>query len=100
MDFAENSLVTLFYSGEVKVYDLKTNSLKSSGKIIEAVAKDEKQKPQLVATQRSLYITLPKTGELLKVETAKLTNSQKVKVSITPFRIAILGAEINRKGDD
>ena len=100
MDFAEGVLIALLHSGEVKIYDVKANTLKASGKIIDAVDKLDTQKPQLVATQRNLYVTLPKTGELLKVETAKLTNTQKIKVSNTPYRIAILGAEISRKGDD
>jgi hypothetical protein len=47
-----------------------------------------------------MYITLPKSGELLKVETAKLSNSQKIKVSNTPYRLTILGAEMNRKVEE
>jgi hypothetical protein len=100
MDFSENTLIALLHSGDVNIYDVKTNKLKTSGKIMDATATDEKQKPQLVATDRSLYVTLPKTGELLKVETSKLSNSQKIKVSGTPYRLIVLGAEMNRKGDD
>jgi hypothetical protein len=100
MDFAEKTLIALLHNGEVYIYDVKTNKLKTFGKIIDVVATDEKQKPQLVATDRNMYITLPKSGDLLKVETAKLTNNQKIKVSNTPFRLVILGAEMNRKGEE
>jgi hypothetical protein len=100
MDFAENTLVALLHSGSVRIYDLKTNTLKTSGNIINVVDKTETQKPQLVATKKYLYVTLPKTGEIQKVATANLSNSQKIKVSGTPYRIAILGAEMNRKGEE
>jgi hypothetical protein len=100
MDFSENTLVALLHNGNVNIYDVKTNKLKTSGKIMDATATDEKQKPQLVATDKSLYVTLPKTGEIMKIETGNLANIQKIKVSSTPYRITVLGAEMNRKGEE
>jgi hypothetical protein len=100
MDFSENTLITLLHSGNVNIYDVKTNKLKTSGKIMDATATYEKQKPQLVATDKSLYVTLPKTGEIMKIETGNLANIQKIKVSSTPYRITVLGAELNRKGEE
>lgn len=99
-DLAENHLIALLHSGEVQVYDLKTNMRKSASKIIDAVAKDDKQKPQMVATKKFIYVTMPKTGEILKIEVANLSNIQRVKVSNTPYRLTIMGYELNRKGDD
>jgi hypothetical protein len=93
VDYAGNNLIVLLHSGEVRIYDLKTNSLKTSGNVTGATAKDEKQKPQLEATTRYLYVTQPKTGELLVISTGNLSKISKVKVSATPYRLAILGFE-------
>ncbi|WP_353721628.1 hypothetical protein [Dyadobacter sp. 676] len=93
VDYAGNNLVVLLHSGEVRIYDLKTNSLKISGPVLGATAKDETQKPQLEATARYIYITQPKSGELLVVNTNNLSKKNAVKVSATPYRLAILGFE-------
>lgn len=95
IDYAGNQLIALFYSGEVKVYDLRTNSLIKSGSIIAPVAKDEKQKPQIEATSRFLYITQPKSGELYQVNLTDFGNIKKLKVSTTPYRLTVLGIESN-----
>ncbi|MDQ6478297.1 hypothetical protein [Dyadobacter sp. LHD-138] len=93
VDYAGNKLIALLHSGEVKIYDLKTNSLVKSGAVIGATAKDEKQKPQIEATSRFLYITQPKSGELLKVEVVDFSKINKIKVSATPYRLTVLGVE-------
>jgi hypothetical protein len=93
VDYAGNNVVVLLHSGELRIYDLKTNTLKTSGSVIGATAKDETQKPQLEATSRYVYITQPKSGELLVVSTGNLSKTSKMKVSATPYRLAILGFE-------
>lgn len=93
VDYAGNNVVVLLHSGELRIYDLKSNTLKISGSVIGATAKDETQKPQLEATSRYIYITQPKSGELLAVSTGNLSKISKVKVSATPYRLAILGFE-------
>ncbi|SEI44555.1 hypothetical protein SAMN05216327_101620 [Dyadobacter sp. SG02] len=93
VDFAGNNLVVLLHSGELRIYDLKTNALKINGSVTSATAKDETQKPQLEATSRYIYITQPKSGELLVVSTGNLAKISKMKVSATPYRLAILGFE-------
>ncbi len=100
VDYAERNLVTLTHSGELSIFDIKTNTRKASAKVIDLVAKDEKQKPQLVATSKYVYISSPKTGEILKIETANLSNVQRIKVSATPYRMTLFGYELSRKGDD
>lgn len=92
-DYAGNNLIAFFHSGEVKVFDLKTNAVKKSGNVIPAVAKEETQKPQIEATTKYLYITQPKSGELLQVDINDFANVKKVKVSATPYRLTILGIE-------
>lgn len=93
VDYAGNHVVALLHSGELRVYDLKTNTLKISGTVTGPTAKDETQKPQLEATSRYIYITQPRSGELLVVNAADLSKINKVKVSATPYRLAILGFE-------
>lgn len=93
VDYAGNRLIALLHNGEVKIYDLKTNSLIKSGNVIGATAKDETQKPQIEATSKYLYITQPKSGELLKVDVADFSKINKIKVSTTPYRLTILGIE-------
>lgn len=93
VDYAGNNLITLLHSGEVRIFDLKTNSVKKNGSVIPATAKDETQKPQLEATTRFLYITQPKNGELLRINADDLSRVEKIKVSATPYRLSVLGIE-------
>ncbi|MCE7040643.1 hypothetical protein [Dyadobacter sp. CY312] len=92
-DYAGNNLIAFFHNGEVRVYDLKSNAVKKSGSVIAAVAKDETQKPQIEATSKYLYVTQPKSGELLQIDINDFTKVKKVKVSATPYRLTILGIE-------
>lgn len=93
VDYAGNNVMVLLHSGELRIYDLKSNTLKTSGSVLGETAKDETQKPQLEATSRYVYITQPKSGELLVISTGNLAKISKVKVSATPYRLAILGFE-------
>ena len=93
VDYAGNRLVMLLHNGEAQLYDLKTNKLIKSAAILPLTDKAEAQKPQLAATSKYLYITQPKTGELLQVEIADLSNTKKVKVSGTPYGLTVLGME-------
>lgn len=93
IDYSGNELLILLHSGELRIYDLKTNSLKSSGNIVSVTAKDETQKPQLEATSRYVYVTQPKSGELIQIQKANLSKTNKIKLSATPYRLAILGVE-------
>jgi hypothetical protein len=93
VDYAGKNLVVLMHSGEVQVIDLVSNSVTTKGSVISAVAKEETQKPQLEATARYIYITQPKSGEVLQISTQNLSKKQTIKVSATPYRLAILGLE-------
>lgn len=99
IDYAGNNLIALFHSGEVRIYDLTTNTTTKSGSILESVAKDETQKPQIEATSKYLYITQPKTGELWKVSISDFTKIEKIQVSSTPYRMTILGVETDEGHD-
>ncbi|WP_375584113.1 YncE family protein [Cyclobacterium xiamenense] len=99
IDYAGNNLVALFHSGEVSIYDLITNTMTKNGTILENVAKDEIQKPQIEATSRYLYITQPKAGEVWKVSINDFTKIDKIEVSSTPYRMAILGLETDEGHD-
>ncbi|QRR00655.1 hypothetical protein [Dyadobacter sandarakinus] len=93
VDYAGNQLIVLTHSGEVHIYDLKTNGAPKRGSVLPATASEETQKPQLEATSRFLYITQPKTGELLVVDINDFSRKRRVKVSSQPYRLAILGQE-------
>ncbi|AYQ32135.1 hypothetical protein [Runella sp. SP2] len=93
VDYAGNVLVVLLHSGEVQLYNIKTNQLIKSGTILSATDKGETQKPQIEATTKYLYVTQPKTGEIIQIEIANFSNTKKVKVSGTPYRLAIVGIE-------
>jgi hypothetical protein len=86
-------LIALLHSGELRIYELKTNTLIAGGKVIPVTAKDETQKPQIEATTRYIYITQPKTGELLQVDAKDFTKQQRIRISATPYRLTILGVE-------
>ncbi|SKB56537.1 hypothetical protein [Dyadobacter psychrophilus] len=93
VDYAGNNLIALLHSGEVRIFDLKTNSEKKAGSVIPPTAKDETQKPQMEATTRFIYITQPKNGELLRINVADFSKVEKIKVSATPYRLSVLGIE-------
>jgi uncharacterized cupin superfamily protein len=91
--FNESQLGVLLHSGNFISYDLNTLAIaKESRNIIAPTAKDSKQKPQMVFTQRFVYITQPSTGELLQFN-IKNNAITKIKVSNTPYRLTLLGFE-------
>lgn len=93
LDYTGAHLMVLMHSGEARVYNLKTKALVTSGQILPATAKDETLKPQLEATSKYLYITQPKSGELLVVRVGALSDTRRIKVSAVPHRLTILGME-------
>lgn len=93
VDYAGNNLIVLLHSGEMRIFDLKANAEKKAGSVIPVTAKDETQKPQLEATTRFIYITQPKSGELLRISADDFSKIEKIKVSATPYRLSVLGIE-------
>lgn len=93
VDYAGNNLVILLHSGEARIFDLKSNTFTKTGTVIPATAKEETQKPQMEATSRFIYITQPKSGELLKIDATNFSRIERIKVSATPYRLSILGIE-------
>jgi hypothetical protein len=100
VDYAGENLIVLLHSGEVNIFDLKTGLLKTKANIISKIEKTETQKPQIEATQKYLYVVMPKLGEVHQIETKNLANITKIKVSGTPYRIAIMGMETSKGHDD
>ncbi|MFT6205732.1 MAG: hypothetical protein ACI9V1_001866 [Spirosomataceae bacterium] len=72
------------------------STIKSNSGLLPATAKDEKQKPQMVVSGKFAYITQPKLGEILMVNTNNPSIQQRFKVSPTPYRITIMGYENNK----
>lgn len=93
VDYSGSNLIALLHTGEVQIFDLATNKVVNSASILPVTAKDETQKPQVEATSRYLYITQPKSGEILQISVKDLGKINKIKVSSTPYRVAILGIE-------
>ncbi len=100
LDKSGNKVVVLLHNGDLKVFDLKTRNLLKEGNIGTNTTKEETQKPTMEATDRFAYIVLSKTGEVQQFDLKTMTTTQKIKVSSTPYRIAVLGSELNKKGDD
>ena len=61
--------------------------------IIEPTQTTSTQKPQMVLTQRFIYVTSPTTGELLMFNSKNTSDLRKIKVSNTPYRLSIMGFE-------
>jgi hypothetical protein len=99
-DFAGENLVVLLHSGEMSIYNLQTGMLKIKANIIGKIERTETQKPQLVATKKYVYVTQPKSGEILQVEVANPTNITKIKTSAVPYRLTIVGMETSKGHDD
>ncbi|MEZ0484561.1 hypothetical protein [Fibrella aquatica] len=93
VDYAGNRLLILLHSGEVQIFDTNANRLLTKGTILPATDRTDTQKPQLEGSTRYLYVTQPRTGELLQIETANLANVKRIKVSATPYRLTIMGVE-------
>jgi hypothetical protein len=92
VSYNNKKLGILLHSGEFKLFDLKSLKAEKTANIIATTAEDSKQKPQLVMTEKFVYITSPTTGELLQVSLSTL-DSKKIKTSATPYRITIFGYE-------
>lgn len=99
-DFSGENLVVLLHSGDVSIYNLQTGALKIKANAISKVERTETQKPQLVATKKYIYITQPKSGEIVQVEVANPSNITKIKVGGTPYRLTVLGMETSKGHDD
>jgi hypothetical protein len=92
--FDGNQLGILLHSGNFISYNLNTLAIsKESTNLIPATAKDSKQKPQMVFTNRFVYITQPSSGEIAQFLIKNTSNNKKVKVSNTPYRLTLLGFE-------
>lgn len=90
--YNHRKLGILLHSGQIRIYDLNSLQLEENANIISATAEDSTQKPQLELTEKFAYITSPTTGELLQVSLSTMA-VKKIKISTTPYRIAIFGYE-------
>jgi hypothetical protein len=72
VDYTGSHLIVLLHSGELYIYNLGTGLLVRKDMVIKATEKTSTTKPQLVATQKYIYITQPNTGEVLQVQRALL----------------------------
>jgi hypothetical protein len=88
-----SKLGVLLHSGLMKIIDLRTNKTDFEQNITEATDKSSTQKPQMVMSNRYIYIALPKSGEIQKTRIAQPSKATKIKVSANPYRIAIIGHE-------
>lgn len=100
VDFAGKNLLALLHDGSLKLVDLTTGAIKKEGVIIPATAKDEKQKPTLEATERYVYVVMPKSGEVYQISTTDFNDVKKIKVSAVPYRLTIVGFENSQSHND
>jgi hypothetical protein len=99
VDYAGANLIVLLHSGELHIYNLANGLLKAKDVVIGATEKTSTTKPQLVATQKYIYITQPNTGEVLQVQSSNLKSITKLAVGGSPSSITIVGTETS-KGHD
>ncbi len=83
----------LLHTGDFKLFDLNTLTLLREGNIIQATETTSTQKPQMELSERFAYITQPQSGELIQVLLSDLTKKETIKVSSTPYRLALIGHE-------
>jgi len=99
VDFEGANLLVLLHSGELHIFDLVSGMLKNKAIVISPTENTEKLKPQLVGTQKYIYVTSPATGEIMQIQTSNLSNITKLKVGGTPGSMVVLGVETS-KGHD
>ncbi len=93
LDNAGKQLLVLTLGGQLRVYDLTTNSLKQQGTVIAATPAADVYKPVLEATERFAYIAVPALGEVHQVQLDNLGSITKHKVTARPVRLTLLGIE-------
>ena len=93
VDYTKKNLLVLLHDGTLKLFDLTTGSLKKEAKVLAATEKTETKKPTLSSTVRYAYIAMPRAGEVHQVNLSDLSNIKKIKVSATPYRLAVIGFE-------
>ena len=94
ISYDNNMLGILLHSGNFISYNLSSLSVATSEvNLIEATPKTSTKKPQMVLTQRFVYITAPATGELQIFNIKKSSDARKIKVSAAPYRLSIMGFE-------
>jgi hypothetical protein len=93
LDYASKQLLVLTLGGQLRVYDLATNSLKQQGTVIAATPAADVYKPVLEASARFAYIAVPALGEVHQVQLDNLSSVTKHKVTARPVRLTLLGIE-------
>lgn len=98
LDFSGENIVTLDFEGKLRIISTATNSIMKEGKIVEPFSsKDIKPKYySLQATKKYVYMTLPESGELMKIPTTNLSKKELIKVSQNPYKLTIIGAETDK----
>jgi hypothetical protein len=99
VDYLGERLHVLLHNGELHIFDLATNTLLKKGNVIPAVEKTDTQKPTLVATNRFVYLAMPKAGEVYQIAFKNLAEITKIKVSSVPYRISVVGIETSQGHD-
>jgi hypothetical protein len=93
LDYAGQQLLVLTLGGQLRVYDLATNSLKRQSSVIAATPAADAYKPVLEASGRFAYLAVPALGEVHQVRLDDLSTTAKYKVTARPVRLALLGIE-------
>jgi hypothetical protein len=94
ISYDNNILGILLHSGNFVSYNLTSMSVATREvNLIETTVKTSTKKPQMVLTQRFVYITAPATGELQMFNLKNTSESKKIKVSNAPYRLSIMGFE-------
>ncbi len=94
VSYDKTTLGILLHSGNFISFNLASNTVATNEvNIIGATQTTSTQKPQMVLTQRFIYVTSPTTGELLMFNSKNTSDLRKIKVSNTPYRLSIMGFE-------
>jgi hypothetical protein len=93
LDYAGKQLLVLTLGGQLRVYDLATNSLKQQATVIAATPAADVYKPVMEASERFAYIAVPALGEVHQVQLDNLSAVTKHKVTARPVRLTLLGIE-------
>ncbi len=94
VSYDNSKLGILLHSGNFISYNLSSLAIESNEvNLVGPTPKTSTKKPQMVLSQRFVYVTTPETGELQIFNIKKSSDFKKIKVSANPYRLTIMGFE-------
>ena len=85
--------------GTLKGFSASGSALRDL-KVVDAIVADAKVKPDFSITKRYVYVTNPLKNQIIPVLRSSFAAKPAISVPGKPYRIVVIGAQQDKKGED